>query len=126
MDLYAYEQIGRFEELAKKNGIDVPRLRGYRMMSEEEPWTEEQTVRLIKGTDGDIKEQSLRAQHAVFNKYCGRKDVLYIHARIGGNNWKYYGGPNLEEQPWFIEKVDDAFDSTYCDIYARISDEVEE
>ena len=24
-------------------------------------------------------------------------------------------------KPWFIEKVDDYFDSTYCDIYVRIS-----
>ena len=55
-----------------------------------------------------------------FNKYVGRRDVLYIHARIGGNNWKWYGGDEIAKQPWFLEKVDDAFDSTYCDIYAQI------
>jgi len=55
-----------------------------------------------------------------FNKYCGREDVLYIHARIGGWNWNYYGGPELAKQPWFLEKVDDWWDGTYCDIYARI------
>ena len=55
-----------------------------------------------------------------FNSYCGREDVLYIHARIGGGNWDYYGGAEIAKQPWFIEKVDDAFDCTYCDIYARI------
>ena len=60
----------------------------------------------------------------VFNKYCGREDVLYIHARIGGGNWNYFGGPELAKQPWFIEKVDDHFDETYCDIYARIDPEV--
>lgn len=26
-----------------------------------------------------------------FNKYCGRDDVLYIHARIGGENWHLIG-----------------------------------
>lgn len=55
-----------------------------------------------------------------FNKYVGRDDVLYIHARIGGDNWLYYGGKELESQPWFLEKVDDFYDSTYCDIYAKI------
>lgn len=56
-----------------------------------------------------------------FNKYCGQDDVLYIHARIGGNNWYAYGGAEIEKQPWFIERVDDYFDSTYCDIYAKIA-----
>ena len=57
----------------------------------------------------------------IFNKYCGRDDVLYIHARLGGGNWYYFGGADIEKQPWFIEKVDDLFDTTYCDIYARIN-----
>ncbi len=54
----------------------------------------------------------------VFNKYCGCKNILCIHARIGGNNWKNYRD-GINDQPWFIEKVDDPFDSTYCDIYVR-------
>lgn len=57
---------------------------------------------------------------SVFNKYIGRNDVLYIHARIGGCNWLYYGGSEIAKEPWFLEKVDDPFDSTYCDIYAKI------
>lgn len=59
------------------------------------------------------------AQYTLFNRYCGRPDVLYIHARIGGRNWPYYCD-EVKNQPWFICKVDDAFDSTYCDIYAAI------
>lgn len=55
-----------------------------------------------------------------WNKYCGCKDVFRIHSRIGGNNWSYYGGEKLVCQSWYIEKVDDYFDSTYCDIYVRI------
>lgn len=62
-----------------------------------------------------------RLQYETFNKYCGRPDILYIHARIGGGNWPYYHS-EVDHQPWFIEKVDDAFDSTYCDIYARIQE----
>lgn len=57
------------------------------------------------------------------NKYAGRKDVLRIHTRIGGNNWNYYGGGDIERQPWFLEKVDDYFDNTYCDIYVKIKEE---
>lgn len=58
--------------------------------------------------------------YKIRNKYCGREDVLRIHARIGGANWYYFGGPELEKQSWFLEKVDNYFDSTYCDIYAKI------
>lgn len=65
-------------------------------------------------------EKRVRAQMDTFNKYVGREGILYIHARIGGPNWVYYGGKDIEKQPWFIEKVDDHFDYTYCDIYARV------
>lgn len=56
----------------------------------------------------------------IFNKHCGQKGVLCIYARIGGWNRTEYGGAEIARKPWFIEKADDAFDSTYCSIYARI------
>lgn len=60
----------------------------------------------------------------VFNKYAGRDDVLFVHARIGGNNWTYFNGPSIvASHPSFLEKVDDYFDSTYCDIYLKIDPE---
>lgn len=65
--------------------------------------------------------KSVNKEWGAFNKYCGRKDVLCIHSRIGGGNWIHFNGPELSKQPWFIEKVDDPFDSTYCDIYVKIS-----
>ena len=37
MDLGAYAQIGDLTKIAEENGIEVPRLRGYRLMSEETP-----------------------------------------------------------------------------------------
>lgn len=37
MDLEAYINIEDLEQIAKENGIDIPRLRGYRLMKEEEP-----------------------------------------------------------------------------------------
>lgn len=177
MDLWAYSNIENLEELAKKNGIDCPRLRGYRLMKDEEPidikqfikdehidyycvkdlcgsdpfWCptsncylacEETDRKIAYYTDKESetvrwdrihgwKRRALKTyihneivrykkQYTVWNKYVGRDDVLYIHARIGGNNWSYYY-KYVVNQPWFIEKVDDGFDSTYCDIYAKIN-----
>ena len=180
MDLFAYSQIDDFDHLLKDNNIEIPRLRGVRLMSQEKPeynyvpdnlefnvledWIASDFGRdkvfqvyssltsalakhisyiskiddygdevrkinwkLLKRKDKkylklQIKHRikEYRKQFETFNKYCGRDDVLYIHARIGGGNWSYYDGPELSKQPWFIEKVDDAFDSTYCDIYAKI------
>lgn len=66
------------------------------------------------------KRKAVKSQYETFSKYAGREDVLMIHARIGGGNWSYYGGEQLKQQPWFLEKVDDSFDPSYCDIYAKI------
>ena len=188
MDLGAYTQINELEKIAKDNGIDVPRLRGYRLMKNEQQITDEELnhmihtdiIDIVKGLcrsfplfwdpnssisrydyntnrkiryylnkkydeDGhcidivvrwdrihgrkrkilkfEIKKikRNYQKQYQVFNKYVGRDDVIYIHSRIGGNNWKFYNGDNtVAKQPWFLEKVDDAYDSTYCDIYAKI------
>lgn len=175
MDLYAYSNIERLEELVKSNNINCPRLRGYRLMSEEEPieftpeefkyWSyycaeglctavpiftnsscsefssrtkrvkkkylNEETreirwdkihgrKRKILKTEIHNMAKRFKKQYEVHNKYVGREDVLYIHSRIGGGNWPSYYR-DVVNQPWFIEKVDDAFDSTYCDVYARIT-----
>lgn len=189
MDLAAYAQIGRLEEVAKNNGIEVPRLRGYRIMSEEAAYTKEQIDGMIHEAEifaadefceavpmfsmnpwwtesswkTDMRKERLLIRKteqwecgphretvgirwdkihgkkrkvlkymikkskkavmsniAAWNRHAGEKDVLYIHARIGGGNWSYYGGEEIEKKPWFIEKADDLWDSTYCDIYARV------
>lgn len=181
MDLYAYTQIDDLQELARKNGINIPRLRGYRFMKDEIPMKEDykEEEEFIKhhiykdaihscpmwNTNSDIHEYSewkrylekyygilddkgelidlqwnkinrkkrkaikmairkqlnnYKKQVETFNKYVGKDDVLYIHSRIGGKNWEPFGGYDLVKQPWFIEKVDDYFDDTYCDIYARL------
>lgn len=57
----------------------------------------------------------------MWNKYACKEGVLYIHARIGGNNWENYGvKSNIINQPWYLDRVDDWFDNTYFDIYAKI------
>lgn len=189
MDLFAYTQIDKFDKIAKDNGIEVPRLRGYRLMKDEEPGSLEYIKHFMKNSevtackllcssdpfwcsnpdyyehssktdsilryylieevdeDGcsnyvgirwdrihgrkrkilkfEIKKQKRRIQkqYDMWNKYAGREDVLYIHSRIGGGNWKRYGGDELTKMPWFLDKVDDCFDETYCDIYALIKPE---
>jgi len=188
MDLGAYANIEDLGVVAAENGIDVPRLRGYRLMKDEKPMDAKEEVRHVEfscvedlctsfpfwcpnadshiyssGTEREIryfisnyerygvggevrwdrihgwKRRVLKTyiknevkkylkQAEVWNKYVGRNDVLYIHARIGGRNWPHYF-MDVVNEPWFIEKVDDAWDGTYCDIYARIkevSDECKE
>ena len=194
MDLFAYMNIKNLEDVAKANGIEVPRLRGYRLMSEERAVTPEEIKESIRDMDAQIYELAVESNPTfsmnplcfelsprtdrlkrkylirkkevkecddgrsftsyktigfrwdrlhgkrrknlkyvlkvtrkdvvrnltTFNKYAGRSDVLYIHAKIGGGNWPEYRS-QVENQPWFIEKVDDYFDHVYCDIYARIS-----
>lgn len=54
MDLVAYANIEDLEQLAKDNGIDIPRLRGYRLMSEEEPVSQEKINRMKKDCEVDV------------------------------------------------------------------------
>ncbi len=184
MDLGAYVNIGDLDRIAEKNKICVPRLRGYRLMSAEEPvnlkeiidindiavnavtllceatpywsahpeWYELSKLSdvrkhyyLVEDIDEDgwkhysgvrwdrvhgrkrkilktiihNKVARIKKQYAVWNKYAGKENILYIHAIIGGGNWSYYHD-EVDKQSWFIEKVDDSFDSTYCDIYAKL------
>lgn len=165
MDLSAYLKIDELSEIAKENGIDVPRLRGYTLMRDEPPFTEEEIQNEIKSEmdhayrglidvcarmmesamKHDIRrfeaerswlslyddvpstfERAFRDQCETYNKYCGRDDVLKIHSRMGGTTY-WYTDENgkdaifdLKEQPWFLDHVRDAYDGTYCDIYAKI------
>ena len=175
MDIGAYMQIPDLEELLKKNGIYIPRLRGIRLMKDEkredyyfsseasicsdlcEAWPKFSTnpsmmvssprtrclrKRYVTGErfseDARVKWDNLhgwkrralkyaikakhkheKAQVDMWNKYAGRPDIVYVHARIGGGNWPYYY-QELIGKPWFIEKIDDSFDETYCDIYIKL------
>jgi len=162
MDLTAYKNIEDLDAIAQKNGIDVPRLRGYRLMADQKPITDEEIqkevsdnliynyrslerictdmledamVQDIRAFDADMSwismhrdsivgfERRFKEQCAVYNKYAGRNDVLMIHSRMGGT--KVYDGDynvvyDLKDQPWFLDHVRDAYDDTYCDIYAKI------
>lgn len=194
MDLGAYAQIDILEQIMKDNGIEVPRLRGLRLMKDEEPLSKEE-IKAIAIKEGysrcawlcracppfdwntcvselsertdfrteyycvcvpyetlpesinhsdpiDIRwdrvhgkkrkafkyvikqaKRDVQKQLDMWNKYCGHDDVLYIHCRLGGGNRDYYKVSEIiENQPWFLEDVDDYFDNTYMDIYAKIKE----
>ena len=182
MDLGAYSQIGSLSKIAEEHYINVPRLRGYRLMGDEKPIEKEELDKLLiraefhefedgcesippfavraAGFEFSSRTRRLRKKYLVcdnndnvvgfrwdllhgkkrknlkfaiknrkkriiknievWNRYAGNLNVLYIHARIGGKNWAFYGGEELRKQDWFLEKVDDPWDNTYCDIYAKI------
>lgn len=170
MDLYAYSQIDKYQKILEDNKIEIMRLRGLRLMEEEELVTEDgikerlENDRLeilvnwlqqhsdvcwssehanddhpafiwdekhenvidydfskVHGADRQAikyrwarNERNVRAQFTLFNKYVGQ-NVLYVHARQGGGNRKWY--PIDTKHPMYLADVDDAFDATYCDIY---------
>ena len=113
MDKYLIQE----KETDVFNGVDVENRRTVGIRWDRLHGKKRKAVKYV------IKKRKNRvlAQAKAWNRYAGRNDVLYIHARIGAGNWDYYGGDELSKQPWFLEKVDDAWDDTYCDIYARIN-----
>lgn len=188
MDLFAFTQIESLQAIAEKNGISVPRCRGYRLMKDEKPATPERIAKMIEWETlylaerqiendtpetGTVHEWCYRSearvrrymvlkkndtgierpvairwdrvhgklrkklkwakrkarrrvldQFALWNKYAGKENVLYIHARIGSMSWTEEDvKKSIALKPWFLDMVDDYFDTTYSDIYARIQKE---
>ena len=187
MDLYAYSHIDNLNDVLKSTGVDIPRLRGLRLMLEEIPLSEQDIDEAIRSEqlyaaeqlirahpkwknnaclhsycyetdkackkflhydhDGNVigirwdlihgkhrqsmklamhnAEKRVRHTFDTFNQYAGRDDILCVHTRIGGSNWAYYNQNGIISQSTaFIEKIDDSFDNTYCDIYLRINPEI--
>ena len=143
MDLYAYSQIDKLKKYLEENNIDIPRLRGLRLMKEETPVSEEKIKedaekiflycfcqcrkKKIEDVHGKARKKyklflkRFKKEYDMFNKYVG-ENVLYVHARLGGSNWSFCGGSKLEKHPLYLEKVDDCADSTYCDIYFKLKE----
>lgn len=182
MDLGAYLQIGTLSGIAEANGIkEVARLRGYRLMRDEEPVNIEEICKsreveiceelcamkwnpkspfmsyggstdpyfnkfivnydkkYEKGTVMSINWDAMtdeekdvlkayietrcadyKKQWELWNSFCGRDDVLYIHARQGTTNWSDTTFHDYENKPWYLDGCNDADDSSYCDMYAKI------
>lgn len=56
MDLAAFVQIDDLDAIAKANGIEVPRLRGYRLMKDEQPISSEELRVLMKDCEVQVCE----------------------------------------------------------------------
>lgn len=182
MDLGAYAQIEDLEEILKKQNIEVPRLRGLRLMKDEEIVSQAKMDEMINreilktveriveqgsldcwsswkddtrndilirkdvtdkyGTSREVVgyhwnkihgkkrkwikfeikqiKKRVKKQYDMWNKYVG-KDVLYVHSRCGGDNWGYFGATKLLTHPDFLDRCDDYWDCSYCDIYFKIN-----
>ena len=116
MDLYAYSQIDKLKKYLEENNIDIPRLRGLRLMKDEKPVSEDEIKECVESVGLQARKQC-----DIFNKYVG-KNVLYVHARVGGANWDFFGMDEITKHPLYLERVDDYFDSTYCDIYFKLKE----
>lgn len=143
MDLYAYSQIDKYKKYLEENDIDIPRLRGLRLMKDETPVSKEKIKedaekiflycfcqcrkKKIEDVHGKARKKyklylkQFKKQYGMFNKYVG-KNVLYVHARLGGSNWTCCGGSELKKHPLYLEKIDDSVDNTYCDIYFKLKE----
>lgn len=181
MDLGAFVQIEDLASIAKANGIEVNRLRGYRLMRDEKPedieaickdrevslceelcamkWNPDSQFLCYGGSTDpyfnkfiinydkryekgvrlsinweimtDAEKEILRSyieertadfkkQWSLWNSFCGRNDVLYIHARQGTTNWSETTFKDYQDKLWFLAACNDGDDPSYCDIYAKI------
>lgn len=148
MDLYATGQMkdNNLDKVLEEQGIKIPSIRGVRIMADEEYLSDkdiEKSCRYVycktkklftpdkywhpstdKRQARALARRSSRTaykQLITFNKYVKQEDVWMIHARISKKSWIVNGGRDIEKQSWFIEKVTDGMDATYCDIYVRVN-----
>jgi len=69
-------------------------------------------------------QNNIRCNIGMFNRYVGRDDVIYIHARLGSWNWSEFHADDLKYQPAYLGHCDDYYDNTYCDIYLKVDPEI--
>ena len=183
MDIGAYARIEDLQSVADKNGINISRLRGYRLMKDEKPFSKASIQEMLEEAILDAAEEAVRSTPSfainywcidysewtdmlrdyylvydknkkkvtgirwerihgkkrknlkylikqakkrvlknseMWNRYAGKEDVLYIHAKLGSSNWTGIKASTYESEPWYLDSCDDLWDTCYCDIYARI------
>lgn len=178
MDLKAYVQIPDLKDIAKKNNINVSRVRGYRLMKDEQIisredikaalihmpneiirevvagdfqmnpdcliysygknkyyWVDNNYTSHVKWNNIHGKKRRILKYHIkkakqnylkqmnMWNKYVGRDDVLYIHAKLGNTNWSGVYHDDYQNEDWYLDSITDWWDSAYCDIFAYIKKE---
>ena len=133
MALVTDNKIAELKKYLEENGIDIPRVCGFRLMKNEELVSEKDmreyagdfvSYIILPGT-GDLTEKRykmalkrIKKQYNMFNKYVG-KNVLCVHAQLGGGFWDAFEMNKLVKHPLYLERVDDYFNTTCCDIYFK-------
>jgi len=69
MDLGAYAQIDSLEQILRQNNINVPRLRGLRLMSEEKPVSREDIEKEARAIGLECCESACQSNFR-YNPYC--------------------------------------------------------
>lgn len=118
MDLYAYTQIEKLQRILEKQNIDVPRLRGLRLMKEEESVPQEQIDKSINETAlaiaADIIEQnSLKVWRSWRDNT--RNDVLIRNKEkeVIGYRWNKVHGKKRKWIKFEIKKARKNFQKEY-------------
>ena len=73
MDLYAYSQIDNLEKVAEANGIKIDRCRGYRLMKDEEPISEDELANIVERSMFGAAEDEVRTV-GCFVEYSSNAD----------------------------------------------------
>ena len=120
MDLYAYSQIDKLEKIAKENNIEVPRLRGYRLMSEEEKVSDETIAKekklcevyVLKDLCSAYPNWSLNPiyhylnnhTHYLYDKYCIKEYTEEGRHNYVGIKWNRIHGKKRKILKYAIKK----------------------
>ena len=70
----------------------------------------------ISFPDVDIFDLNSMA-NMIFN-FTGSRTL--VHARLGSYSWSDIKHFSYKDKPWYLDSCDDAYDSSFCDIYAKI------
>lgn len=142
MDSYAYLKIENLKKYLDDNNIEIPGLHELRLMKDQESVSKEEIekeaetyfrwyiypkAKSFNDLHGKKRKmyklilKRIKKRYDIFNKYVG-KNVICAHAELGKANLNFYGRNKFTKHPLYLERVDDYFDPTYCDIYFKIKE----
>lgn len=101
MDLYAYLQIEDYDALAKANGIEIPRLRGYRWMENEKCLSEEDIENCLNEARARAYEHVLTADPPFSINPEGKS---YTTTVIKGFRWDLLHGKRRKAVKYYLKK----------------------
>lgn len=99
MDLGAYMNIEELGEIAKDNGIEIPRIRGFRLMENEEPIPKEEieeiqndsVIDVVKGLCEAVPFWSANPEYHEYSSWTNILKDYYLIKNKDGKYSKYIG-----------------------------------